>query len=98
MGTHWDIILWFLEHPELGWIPVLLYLAYELRGERGRIAQLDSKLVGSITVIRALARANEEVDQSAVDEYLVENGCEPDDFLTTSNRSTEADEDDESDE
>jgi hypothetical protein len=54
---------------------------WEIRGPRGKINELTSLIKSSITVIRALARVHEEVDTNQVDEYLVENGAEPGDFI-----------------
>jgi len=77
-----DLIQFIFDYPELGWILVMGYLAYELRGKRGRIYKLDKKITSSIVVIRALSREGAEgVDEEIVDEYLVENGMEPEDFI-----------------
>jgi hypothetical protein len=76
-----DAIEFVLSYPELGWILVMGYIAYELRGKRGRLYNLDKKLTSAIIVIRALARTDEDMDEQAVDEYLVENGMEPGDFI-----------------
>jgi hypothetical protein len=77
-----EVVSFVFENPELGWIVVLVYLAYELRGERGRIYKLDKKITSAIVVIRALSRKGAEgVDEEIVDEYLVENGMEPGDFI-----------------
>jgi len=77
-----DVISFVFSNPEFGWIIVLAYVAYELRGERGRIYKLDKKITSSIVVIRALSRQGAEgVDEEIVDEYLVENGMEPEDFM-----------------
>lgn len=76
-----SLIPWMLNHPEAGWVVVLAYLAYELRGSRGALYQLDKKITSAIIVIRALARTDEKMDEDAVDEYLVENGMEPGDFI-----------------
>lgn len=77
-----DAFQFIFDYPELGWILVIIYLAYELRGERGRIYQLDKKITSAIVVIRALSREGaENVDEEIVDKYLVENGMEPSDFI-----------------
>ena len=77
-----DVISFVFSNPELGWVIVLAYVAYELRGERGRIYKLDKKITSAIVVIRALSREGAEgVDEEIVDEYLVENGMEPEDFI-----------------
>jgi len=46
-----------------------------------QINDTHTLLVSSVTVLRAVVRTNEEVDTERVDEYLVENGVEPEDFL-----------------
>lgn len=46
-----------------------------------QIQDTHSLLVSSVTVLRAVVRTNEDVDTGRVDEYLVENGVEPDDFI-----------------
>lgn len=46
-----------------------------------QIQDTHSLLVSTVTVLRAVVRTNEEVDTERVDEYLVENGVEPEDFL-----------------
>jgi hypothetical protein len=76
-----SILPWLLNNPEVGWVVVMAYLAYELRGKRGRLYKLDKKLTSAIIVIRALARTDDEMDEDTVDEYLVENGMEPEDFI-----------------
>lgn len=76
-----ELIEFVFNYPELGWVLVMAYLAYELRGKRGRVHNLDKKLTSSIIVIRALARTDDEMKEEAVDEYLVENGMEPTDFI-----------------
>lgn len=75
-------VAWALEHPELGWIILMLYVGYELRGERGQVQKLDRKLTAAVTVIRALARVEDGVDHEAVDEYIASSlGAEPSDFI-----------------
>lgn len=77
-----DIIATYIQ-PELGWILVIVYGWYEARF--GRINQyltgLDKKLTSTIIVIRALTRTNDRIDTEKVDEYLVDNGTEPSDFI-----------------
>lgn len=75
------VLDFILKYPELGWILAVAYLAYELRGRHGRIYKLDKKMTSAIIVIRALSRAEDTVDEDTVDEYLVENGMEPEDFI-----------------
>lgn len=77
----WEAIQWTLGHPELGWVVLGVWLLFEFRSERGRIASLNSKLTSAIIVIRALARKEGAIDEEKVDDYLVENGMEPEDFL-----------------
>ena len=76
-----NIAEWGLKYPELGWILVLAYLFIELRSKYGKIYDLRHMLLSAITVIRALARVHNDIDTEAVDEYLLENGTEPDDFI-----------------
>ena len=70
--------------PEFGWVLVLCYGWWEVRF--GRISQylerLDSKLTSTIIVIRAIVRTNPQVDTEKVDDYLVDNGHEPGDFIS----------------
>lgn len=60
-------------------ILILLYLAYETR--RGKIKKLENMVVTMITVVRAIARTSEEIDEEKVDKYLLENGVSPDHFI-----------------
>lgn len=75
------ITSFFLSHPELGWVILAAWLFFELRTKRGTIYKLDKKITGSIIVIRALAKKEDAIDESKVDDYLVENGMEPADFF-----------------
>lgn len=45
------------------------------------VRETKALLVSTITVLRAVVRTNEDVDTDKVDEYLVENGVKPDDFI-----------------
>lgn len=81
-----EIFEFITQYPEVGWVLVILYLAYELRGKRGRIYSLDKKITSAIVVIRALSRADDDIDEDEVADYLVENGMEPDDFLQDGDR------------
>lgn len=76
-----NVAKWGIKYPELGWILVLAYLFIELRSKYGKIYDLRHMLLSAITVIRALARVQEDINTEAVDEYLLENGTEPDDFI-----------------
>lgn len=81
MSLWWDLLEIAVSTPELGWIFLFGWLFFELHHKRGRIAQLDKKITGSVIVIRALARKEQAIDEQQVDEYLVENGMEPSDFF-----------------
>lgn len=81
MTIPWGLFQWAVDHPELGWVLLFLWLLFELRSDRGRLYQLDKKITGSIIVIRALAQKEDAIDESKVDDYLVENGMEPRDFF-----------------
>ena len=79
-----------LLHPILGWVLVIIYLYYEIRFGRidDHLSGLDKKLTSSIVVIRAIVRyvnrigpKDSSMDTQLVDEYLVENGMEPGDFI-----------------
>lgn len=76
-----EAVKWAVANPDLGWIIVVIYLGWELRGKRGTIAKTNDMILSAITVIRALARVHDEIDTSAVDSYLLENGTEPEDFI-----------------
>lgn len=76
-----DIISWMLSNPEVGWVVVIVYLAWEIRGPKGAIHELKKSITSAIVVIRALARIHESIDTEEVDNYLVENGMEPVDFI-----------------
>ena len=85
MDFPWQAAQWAMENPELGWIIVFVYLVIELRHPRGRAYAIDKKLTGAIIVIRALARREDAIDEKLVDDYLVENGMEPEDFFIGEN-------------
>ena len=76
-----EVIEWAVANPELGWIIVVIYLGWELRGKHGTIAKTNKMILSAITVIRALARVHEDIDTEAVDDYLLENGTEPQSFI-----------------
>lgn len=46
-----------------------------------RIDEMHQGMKAQMTVVRALARVHEDIDTDAVDEYLIENGTSPDDFI-----------------
>lgn len=52
-----------------------------IHGVEEDVLETKRLLVSTITVIRAVVRTNDEVDTKSVDEYLVENGVEPEDFI-----------------
>mgnify|MGYP006266881253 CR=1 FL=1 len=75
------LIGWLLANPEIGWVAVILYLMWEIRGPWGKINELMKLIKSVITVVRGLARVHDDVDTETVDDYLVENGMEPGDFI-----------------
>lgn len=81
IDTAFDVLTWAIANPELGWILVGAYLIFEIRTRYGRIDALYGMILSIITVVRALARVHDEVDTEKVDEYLLENGTEPADFI-----------------
>lgn len=82
MVVPWGAIASFIVgHPEMGWVILFGWLAFELRSKRGRIYQLDKKITGAIIVVRAIAQQEEAIDEDKVDDYLAENGMEPHDFF-----------------
>jgi len=89
-----DIVGWMLDNPEVGWVVVILYLGWEIRGPKGAVHEMRSTVNNTIVVIRALARVHEEVDTERVDEYLVDNGSEPGDFIDIDFKDDDDDEDD----
>lgn len=91
MDISW-VFQFFVENPELGWIAIFAYLIIELRTPRGRLYNLDKKITSSIIVIRAIARVHDELDEDEVDNYLVENGMEPGDFIVRDKAKTTPDE------
>lgn len=80
-GGGGGLIGWLLANPEVGWVAVILYLMWEIRGPWGKINELMKLIKSVTTVVRGLARVHDEVDTEAVDDYLVENGMEPGDFI-----------------
>ena len=76
-----SIIAWMLDNPEVGWVITIAYLMWEIRGPKGAISELKKSIDASIVVIRALARTHDSVDEERVDNYLVQNGSEPSDFI-----------------
>lgn len=68
-------------------ILILLYLAYETR--RGKIKRLENMVITVITVVRAMARTSDDIDEEKVDDYLLENGVSPDHFITDMSDSSD---------
>lgn len=80
-GGTGGLFSWLLSNPEVGWVAVILYLMWEIRGPWGKIKELMDLIKSVTTVVRGLARVHDDVDTEAVDDYLVENGMEPGDFI-----------------
>lgn len=76
-----EAIKWGMNNPELGWIVVGIYLMVELRSRHGVVSNMNKMVLSVITVIRALARVHDDIDTEEVDDYLLENGTQPDDFI-----------------
>lgn len=71
---------WVLDNPDVGWVVLILYLMWEIRGPKGAIHDLKLQIEKSGTIIRALARVHDDIETEQVDEYL--NGTkEPNDFI-----------------
>lgn len=82
-----------LENPEWGWVIALgfgfeqLFAPWETRLDKlvarieERIEEMEQGQKAHMTVTRALVRTDPDIDTEAVDEYLVENGAEPEDFI-----------------
>lgn len=70
-------------------ILILLYLAYETR--RGKIKKLENMVITVITVVRAMARTSDDINEEKVDKYLLENGVSPDHFITDVSRDSDDD-------
>lgn len=77
------MIEWLLENPQVGWVGVILYLMWEIRGPKGKIKELTDSLHQITVVVRGLARANDDVDTEKVDDLLADNGTEPGDVIET---------------
>lgn len=56
------------------------------------VRETKQLLVSTITVLRAVVRTNPDVDTESVDEYLVENGVSPDDFIVRDDLPTDMNE------
>lgn len=76
LGFGW--ILYQVYSPE--WLPETKFQAALCNIEE-QIQDTHRLLISTVTVLRAVVRTNEEVDTERVDEYLVENGVEPEDFI-----------------
>ena len=87
------VVSFLAAHPNWGWVLVLaagveqLYAPWNTRTKQlvGRIENqihtIEQMQKAQMTVIRALARVHEDILTEKVDDYLVENGAEPDDFV-----------------
>jgi hypothetical protein len=73
-------------------ILILLYLAYETR--RGKIKKLENMVITVITVVRAMARTSDDINEEKVDKYLLQNGVSPDHFITDISKNSETSSDD----
>lgn len=82
------IVPWVLSNPDVGWVVLILYLMWEIRGPKGAIHDLKLKIENTTTIIRALARVHDDIETDDVDEYL-NGGKEPNDFITDERRDTE---------
>lgn len=78
------MIEWLLSNPDIGWVAVLAYLFWEIRGPNGKIRQITESIRSITVVVRALARTSAEIQTDKVDDYLTDNGSQPDDFLSFS--------------
>ena len=75
------VVDWIVSNPETGWVIVLAYVVYEIRGRRGRISQLFNEIDKVVIVVRGIARATDGVKTEKVDQFLTQNGNEPGDFV-----------------
>lgn len=82
-----------LENPEWGWLIVAggateqIFAPWETK-TKGLIGRVEKRVENvedmgkaQMTVIRALVRVHDDIDTERVDDYLVENGVEPDEFI-----------------
>jgi len=80
-GVFTMFFLWVLYQVySPSWLPdtKLQKMVGEVRDE---VVETKHMLVSTITVLRAVVRTNDDVSTEKVDEYLVENGVQPDDFI-----------------
>lgn len=82
-----DVAEWVIDNPETGWILVLLYLVWEIRGPGGRIQNIISMIRANTIVVRAIARTNDHIDTDTAEEFLTDNGHEPGDFINMRSQS-----------
>lgn len=76
------VVEWVLDNPDLGWVVVALYLMWEIRGPKGKIASIKHDIRSVTIVVRALARVHQDIETDKVDDFLAEeNDSEPIDFL-----------------
>ena len=85
---------WVIENPEIGWVLVILYLGYEIRGPGGVIHKLHMQISQTAVVVRALARVHESIETEQVDDVLSDNGNEPSDYIDFGHLSSEDRQDD----
>lgn len=85
----WLVVLcWFIYQvyaPKLGITTRLSSMVSQIKEAlddlRGRIQTIENRQENHIQVTRAQARIHPEMDEDEVDEYLVENGIDPEDFI-----------------
>lgn len=83
-GLLGDALAAIAQYPAVAALFVLVYLILELHHPKGRFRRLEDKIEKQhdrrVLVLRALARANDGVDEDEVDDFLL-NGGTVDDFL-----------------
>lgn len=75
------VIEWGFDNPEVGWILVVFYLMFEIRGPYGKVSKTLQQIEKIVTVVQALARSHQAIDTDKVDQYLAGNGKGPYDFF-----------------
>ena len=85
-----ELIAWVITHPEVGWVLAIGYLIFEIRTPWGKIQELMQMIKNVVTVVRAMARTDSNIDTDGVDEYLLENGVEPADFIVEEDEDSQA--------
>jgi hypothetical protein len=97
----WLLVLCWLIYqvyaPKMGITTRLSALITEVKEAlddlRGRIRNIEQRQENHIQVTRAQARIHPEMDEEEVDEYLVENGIDPDDFINARQSPSETSDD-----